>query len=130
MPYKLLPHSFKIIGITVFSLAFITPILLGMLHQESWESTESRREIANTFMLIGLLVFIISREKIEDEFVNYCRLIAFRAALIGGIIYFLQDAFSNINSNLAHSSFGLLLMEIAVYLTIYYMAKFGWINGK
>ena len=130
MKSKLLPHFYKIIGLCVFLLAFVTPIIMGLLHQQSWEQTESRRQIANTIMLVGLLLFILSKEKTEDEFVDYCRLIAFRAAFIAGIIYFLQDAFGAFKGNLVNSSFGLLIMEIGVYVIIFYISKAGWFNGK
>ena len=130
MKTKLLPHFYKIIGLSVFSLAFITPIIMGMLHQQTWEHTEFRRQIANAIMLIGLLLLILSREKTEDEFVDYCRLMAFRTAFIAGIIYFLQDAFGTFKGNLVHSSFGLLVMEIGVYVITFYISKAGWINGK
>lgn len=130
MRSKLLPHFYKIVGLCVFSLAFIIPIIMGMLYQQSWVQTEPRRQIANTIMLIGLLLFILSKEKTEDEFVDYCRLIAFRTAFIAGIIYFLQDAFGTFKDNLVHSSFGLLVMEIGVYVIIFYISKAGWINGK
>ena len=130
MKSKLLPHFYKVIGLCVFSLAFIIPIIMGMLHQQNWEQTESRRQIASTIMLIGLLLFILSKEKTEDEFVDYCRLIAFRAAFIAGIIYFLQDSFGTFKGNLVNSSFGLLIMEIGVYVITFYISKAGWINGK
>jgi len=130
MRTRLLPHSYKIIGLSVFVFAFVIPIIMGMLHQTSWEQTEPRRIIANTSMLIGLLLFILSKEKIEDEFINFCRLRAFRTAFIAGIIYFLQDALGTFNGNLVNSSFGLLIMEISVYIVVFYISKAGWINGK
>jgi len=131
MKSKLLPHFYKILGISVCFLAFITPIIMGMvLELSNWELNEPRRQIASTIMLIGLLLFILSKEKIEDEFIDFCRLRAFRAALIAGIIYFLQDAFGTFNGNLANSAFGLLIMEIAVYIVVFYVSKAGWINGK
>jgi hypothetical protein len=103
---------------------------MGMLHQQSWEATEGRRQVAHTIMLIGLLIFILSREKTEDEFINLCRLKAFRAALMAGILYFIQDAFGTFNGNFVHSSFGLLIMEIGVYVLVFYFSKAGWINDK
>jgi hypothetical protein len=130
MRSKLLPYSCKIVGLLIFFLAFMSPIVMGMLHPQSWEQTEPGRQIANTIMLIGLLLFILSKEKIEDEFVDFCRLRAFRAALITGIIYYLQDAFGTFKGNIVSSSFGLLIMELLVYVVIFYVAKAGLINGK
>jgi len=130
MQSKLLPHYYKLVGISIFTLAFIIPLIMGMLHQQSWEQTLPRRQIANTIMLIGLLIFILSREKIEDEFVDFCRLRAFRTAFIAGLIYFLQDTFGTFNGNLTNSSFGLLIMEIGVYVVMFYFLKGGLLNDK
>ena len=130
MKSKLLPHFYKIVGLCVSFLAFIVPIIMGMLNHQSWDDTEPRRQVANTIMLLGLLLFILSREKTEDEYVNHCRLIAFRAAFIAGIIYFVQDAFGTFGGNLVDSSFGLLVMEIGAYVIVFYISKAGLINGK
>lgn len=130
MRSKLLPYSCKIVGLLVFLLAFISPIIMGVLQLQTWEQSEPRRQVANTIMLIGALLFILSREKTEDEFIDFCRLRAFRAAFIAGIIYFLQDAFGTFNGNILNSSFGLLIMQLLVYVVIFYGSKAGLINGK
>ena len=130
MRSRLLPYTFKIVGLLIFLIAFISPIILGMLQLQSWEQSEPRRQIANTIMLFGILLFVLSKEKIEDEFIDFCRLRAFRAAFVAGIIYFLQDAFGTFNGNILNSSFGLLIMELLVYVVIFYIGKAGLINGK
>lgn len=130
MRSKLLPYPCKIVGCLVFLVAFISPIVIGMLQVQNWEQSEPRRQIANTIMLIGVLLFILSKEKIEDEFIDFCRLRAFRAAFIAGIIYYLQDAFGTFNGNILNSSFGLLIMELLVYVVIFYVGKAGLFNGK
>jgi hypothetical protein len=130
MQSRLLPRAYKIVGLTLFSLAFLVPIILGLVNQEPWEQTAFRRQVANSIMLFGLLLFMLSREKVEDEFVDFCRLRAFRTALIAGVIYFLQDAFGTLGGNLVNSSFGVLIMQIAVYVVMFYVLKAGLFNGK
>ena len=130
MKSMLLPGSYKIVGLIIFILAFLVPILMGIKNPQSWEETESRRQVANAIMLIGLSLVLFSKEKIEDEFISFCRLRAFRVAFIAGIIYFLQDTFGTFNGNILHSSFGLIIMEIGVYLIVFYISKSGLINAK
>ncbi|MGB4401078.1 MAG: hypothetical protein WBJ10_17025 [Daejeonella sp.] len=81
-------------------------------------------------MLLGLSAFILSKEKIEDEFINACRLKAFKVAFVAGIIYYLQDAFGTYSGALLNSSFYLLVMQIGVYCVIFYLLKSGLTNGK
>lgn len=130
MKSNLLPNCFKFIGATTFALAFITPIVMGFINQQAWDETESRRQIAQTIMLLGLSAFILSKEKIEDEFINACRLKAFKVAFVSGIIYFLQDAFGTYSGALINSSFYLLMMQIGVYCIIFYILKAGLTHGK
>ena len=130
MKSNLLPNSFKFLGVTIFALAFLIPIAMGLLNPQPWDDTENRRQIAQAIMLVGLLILILSKEKIEDEFINSCRLKAFKVAFIAGIIYFLQDAFGTYNGNLLNSSFYLLVMQIGVYCIVFYVLKAGWTNGK
>lgn len=130
MKSNLLPNSFKLIGAGTFALALIILIVMGFLNQQGWEETEPRRHIAQTFMLLGLSAFILSKEKIEDEFINACRLKAFKVAFVAGIIYYLQDAFGTYNGALLNSSFYLLAMQIGVYCIIFYLLKSGLTNGK
>jgi len=130
MKSNLLPNSFKLVGISTFLLAFIIPIIIGFVYKQSWDDTETRRQTAQAIMLVGLLTLILSKEKIEDEFVNACRLKAFKVAFIAGIIYFLQDAFGTYSGKLINSSFYLLMMQIGVYCIIFYILKAGWTNGK
>ena len=130
MKSNLLPNCFKLIGATTFALAFITPIVIGFINQQAWVETESRRQIAQTIMLLGLSAFILSKEKIEDEFINACRLKAFKVAFVSGIIYFLQDAFGTYSGALINSSFYLLMMQIGVYCIIFYILKAGLTHGK
>lgn len=130
MKSNLLPNYFKFIGATTFALAFITPIVMGFINQQPWDETESRRQIAQTIMLLGLSAFILSKEKIEDEFINACRLKAFKVAFVSGIIYYLQDAFGTYSGALINSSFYLLVMQIGVYCIIFYILKAGLTHGK
>ena len=131
MKTYLLPVSFKAIGLTIFALAYIVPIMMGVFDQKPWTETEFRRDLAQAIMLVGLLIVILSREKIEDEFISSCRLRAFSVAFIAGIIYYLLDAFgSSFSGDLVYSAFYLLIYQIGIYCFTFYFTKSGWSNGK
>ena len=125
MASYLLPRSFKITGLIVSALAFLATIFSGVLQPASWEDSEPRRKIANAVLLLGLLFIILAKEKIEDEFVGFCRLRAFRAALLTGLVYFLLDYTGVFSGNITGSSFGLMLAEMLVYLAVFYLSKPG-----
>jgi len=125
MQSRLLPRAYKIVGMIIASLAFITPIIAGMLHAVTWEQSEPRRKIANSIVLIGLMLIVLAKEKVEDEFMNYCRLNAFRAALLAGVIYFILDYAGIFKGSIVSTSFGLILSEILVYLMVFHIQKLG-----
>ena len=125
MQSSLLPRSFKITGMVIAVLAFLAPILFGMMESNSWEYGEPRRKIANAALLIGLLLIVLAKEKVEDEFIDFCRLRAFRAALLTGLIYFLLDYLGLFKGTLTGSSFGLMLAETLIYLMVFNLSKSG-----
>ncbi|RYE38300.1 MAG: hypothetical protein EOP48_27320 [Sphingobacteriales bacterium] len=122
---RLLPRSFKPVGLIVAVLAFLIPVVFGMLQSSSWEQAEPRRKIANAILLIGLLLVVMAKEKVEDEFIGFCRLRAFRAAILAGLLYFLLDYVGIFKGTIAGSAFGLMLAEIVIYLAVFYASKTG-----
>ena len=125
MQTNLLPRSFKFTGILLTALAFLAPIVLGMLQPHSWEAGEPARKVANAVILLGLLFIILAKEKTEDEFISFCRMRAFRAALLTGLIYFLLDYTGVFSGAITGSSFGLMLAETLIYLAVFYISKSG-----
>jgi hypothetical protein len=73
-------------------------------------------------ILLGFFLIIMSREKIEDEFIDSCRLLAFRASFLIGLIGYIINSFSNDQAN---SPFTILLVEILGYLSFFYTFKSG-----
>lgn len=126
----LIPRQYKWIGLAVFLLSFVGLIVIGMLYPETWEQSEPRRKIASVLMLIGLLLLVLSKERVEDEFINDCRLRAFRTAFLAGIIYFILDSADLLQGAVIKSSFGLLIFEIGIYLIMFYISKTGLKNGE
>ncbi len=121
MQTKLLPVKFKLIGIIVAIAAFVILIIFGMVNPEPWENTHLRRLIAQTIILLGLLFIVLSREKIEDEFIGHCRAKAAVAAFIFGIVFYIITsfmAFKNIET--VNSAFRVLISEGMFYLIMFH----------
>ena len=128
---NVLPSYFKAVGFIIVAAAFVTPIIMGMIEQKPWVATQGRRSSAQAVIIFGLLLVVLAREAVEDEFIASCRLLAFRIALIAGIVYYLQDVFGTFSGNLLHSSFGLLVMQLSLYWLVFFCLKQDlFSNGK
>ena len=74
-----LPYSFKLIGIGLFGISFIAWFLL--------EAHKEWRLLAESLVLIGLLLVTVSRGREEDEYTLQLRARAFTYAFVVGVIY-------------------------------------------
>ncbi len=84
-------------------------------------------------MLIGLLIVTISREKIEDEFIENLRSKSFSLAFIIGVIYVLAQPLVNYIVSLILQSekasfedlgdFQILWFLLVIYLTAFWSLK-------
>lgn len=118
---KLFPRKAKYYGIAIILLSWIPLLLLGKL---GWlpKNNDVGLNIFQGIILLGFLLIIMSQEKIEDEFVDSCRLMAFRISFIFGIGVFITGSFIFGESK---TGFQLLLGEIFIYLIIFYSLKSG-----
>ncbi|SRX73645.1 hypothetical protein [Aequorivita antarctica] len=124
-----LPNYWKKIGwgILVVSLALIlsTKFIDG--------DFDLLKSILKKAMLIGLLIVTISREKIEDEFIENLRSKSFSLAFIFGVIYVLAQPVVNYIVSLILQSekanyedlgdFQILWFLLVVYLTAFWSLK-------
>ena len=86
-----LSNSYKKIGLAILILSFIAIILRKFYFEELL----SLQLIAKNGMLVGLLIIIISKEKIEDELISKIRGQAFSFAFIAAVIYALVMPFTD-----------------------------------
>jgi len=78
-----LPNVFKKVGLTVFVLSFLLLTVIKFIDGEPiWLKPALKQ-----FMLVGLLVISISKEKIEDELIQILRSKSYSLAFIIGVIY-------------------------------------------
>jgi uncharacterized membrane protein (DUF441 family) len=121
--FKLLPRRFIIVGCIVIALAYLVPILMGMLHLYP-ELSGWKQEVSKTALLIGLLLIVLTGEKTEDEFTNNLRLRSAIKALILTVFSYLGWAIYSILKvqTIEYSAFRVLFLELSVYLILFHLA--------
>jgi len=122
-----LSNQFKKIGFIIAIGAFIL-----MIGRKYIEDSEWIRPILHGMLLIGLLVISLSKEKIEDEFIDSLRAQSYRLAFIMAIVYSLGQPLINYGvATLLHqenelqgfSYFQVLFFMLIVQLMFFWQLK-------
>lgn len=91
-----LPNRWKTIGVLLCLVTYLTMIGLKFTDSEPlW-----LKEVLRKLLLIGFLIVILSKEKIEDEMLGALRAKAFTLAFIIGVLYALAQPLID---NLVHN---------------------------
>ncbi len=85
-----LGNQFKKIGLIIAIGSFIL-----MIARKYFEDSEWIRPVLHGLLLIGLLIISVSKEKIEDEYVDSLRSQSYRLAFIMAIVYSLVQPLIN-----------------------------------
>jgi uncharacterized membrane protein len=85
-----LTHNFKKVGYIIAIGTF-----MAMIVRKYFEDSEWIRPILNGILLIGLLLISVSKEKLEDEFIESLRSQSYRLAFIMAIVYSLVQPLVN-----------------------------------
>ena len=83
-----LPHSFKRIGIAISVLALVLVLASSTLFESTFH-----KEMTKYLLLLGMLIIVLAKEKIEDERIAQLRLQAFRFAFVFGVVMTLLQPF-------------------------------------
>jgi len=125
----LLPKYFKIIGLVVMILAFVTAVVVKAMNIEM---LQSQKELFRVFTLnafiMGLLFVAWSRDKVEDEMTIAIRLksmaFTFSWAVFNVIVKPIVDLlFKDPIQDLTGQQ--VVMSMLFVYLIIYYVQKIG-----
>jgi hypothetical protein len=111
MTYQIFPNRFKSLGKALFLVCFGIPVLLaffsGLLNPfESNENISFAEQIMTSsiadwlelFSILGLLIYMLSKEKVEDDYINKLRLESFQITTLFSIVasfivYFFDRSF-------------------------------------
>jgi hypothetical protein len=85
-----LGNSYKKVGYIIAFGTFVLMILRKYVVDSDWS-----RPILHGILLIGLLIISLSKEKVEDEFIDSLRSQSYRLAFIMAIVYSLAQPLIN-----------------------------------
>jgi hypothetical protein len=112
-----LPNSFMIPGIIILIACSIAPAIFNI------NGNSVNSEIRNLFILIGLVILCLSKEKRETESLNGLRFITLISSLI--VVSFIYQTFLILNFFKLRESTGsqLTICTLAIYLFVFHVNK-------
>ena len=111
----LLPAFGKRAGIALFVLSLLIVVLSKINAFSSiWSG---RRLILYAIMCLGLLIFILAKEKTEDEFISRIRLESFCFAIIAGVFFGIAGvAVEHFFPRYGQTTIDILLLQLLGYI--------------
>lgn len=122
-----LPNRFKKVGWGVVIGAFILMIVKKFVDEPSWV-----KPLLSNIFIIGFLIISLSKEKIEDEFIDSLRSKSYRLAFVMGVIYSVIQPYVEygvdylIHGEVSESGFSyfqVLVFMLIVQITFFYQLK-------
>jgi len=128
MVQKLLPHRFKLIGLMVV-IVIIAGMVITKLTVPDFvnRNRDSLKPILKSILVAGLLIIILSKEKIEDEFINHCRLKSFTFAFICSAFAGILSVFDS-EPLFDSSGFQVICTQLLGYLFYFSIIKSNLLN--
>jgi hypothetical protein len=98
-----LPNKFKIIGLILFIISFISiPLISFYLENNKYQDLFQR--IGSTIAILSLLMIAVSKEKVEDELIAKIRMQSYHYAVIATVLAYLTFPFVTFLLGLGYSS--------------------------
>jgi hypothetical protein len=98
-----LPNKFKIIGLILFIISFIS-ILIISIYLENNKYQDLFQRIGSTIAILSLLMIAVSKEKVEDELIVKIRMQSYHYAVIATVLAYLTFPFITFLLSLGYSS--------------------------
>ena len=134
MNFQILPNRAKSIGLAIFIIccgiplitAFIMVIISPFSPNENSRLTQALfhpilLKWLNILGIIGMLIYMLSKEKIEDEFITKLRLESFQITLM--LLLFVTIVLLLLDDNLHFNVSYVTFVFILTYLIIFYLKK-------
>jgi hypothetical protein len=121
---KLLPNKYKLIGTIILILSIPLIILLMYFVPVIKTTTGLAKSIVSIIAIIGFALIIFSKEKIEDEFIEHCRLKAFAVSFSIGITTFIVFEIASIlDKEAGQTIFQALFNQCLFYVVYFFLLK-------
>ncbi|TDS18489.1 hypothetical protein DFQ03_0192 [Maribacter caenipelagi] len=95
MNFQILPNKFKSIGLIIFIIGFVIPFTIGFINglSQPFNSNETSRltekllqpnllKWLDIVTIFGMLIYMLSKEKIEDDYITKLRLESYQITTI------------------------------------------------
>ena len=127
----LFPNKFKKIGFVVIILSFLIPTVWRLIKGSGLPHAETIKTLVKVFSFIGFIMIVFSKEKIEDEFVNLCRLRAGAWSFFTVIVLYIIDLLISLASGSLPQSMGSILAQQCIfYILSFQSLKSGILTFK
>ncbi|HMT75056.1 MAG TPA: hypothetical protein PKA77_13375 [Chitinophagaceae bacterium] len=131
MKSNTLPHSAKKIGLIIFLTAITIQLTAYfLLPEDSAFNTIQITRVCKVAFFVGLLIFIRSAEKKEDEYVQYCRYRAYQFAFIATIIYGIFRTYKQVNNSFFTTIDMIIAYQLLLYIVFFHLYKAGIANDE
>ena len=119
----LLPRKFKMIGVVIILLSFAAMIIFKTTMPHLLK--DSKVFLWNG-LILGLLIIVLSKDKVEDEMLMAMRLRGMAASFIGGVVFVFITPFIDIlfrDPVRTMEAQPAIMFMLFTYLTSYYYEK-------
>jgi len=127
MNIQILPNIFKQLGLSLFFLAILLPFLEGLFHpyqnNETISLTADYSYFSEFAFLGGIILYFLSKEKVEDELVRKLRLEAFGITFLLTATLLFLIYLINTNAPISINATVILTVQVLLFLVIYHFKK-------
>lgn len=124
---RLLPTSFKTVGMVVMVLAIASPVLVKVMHvQIDSPAKELLRILTVDLFLVGLLCIAFARDRMEDEMTTELRIRSMASAFLFAVIFVMvMPIISLVAGDPIEDMKGqqVIMTMLIIYLLRYYTSK-------
>jgi|TARA_R110000744_G_C19212159_1_gene546177 hypothetical protein len=134
MNFQILPNRFKTIGLFLFIIGFVIPLILAFTSgfSEPYTSNETSRltekvidsslsKLLDILSIVGMLIYMLSKEKVEDDYIIKLRLESYQlATILCLIIIFILHI---VNNEMIFNVSDIIYAFIILYLITFYLKK-------
>ncbi|HDZ05417.1 hypothetical protein LCGC14_0070650 [marine sediment metagenome] len=134
MNFQILPNRFKTIGLILFIIGFVIPLILAFTSgfSEPYTSNETSRlsekvidsslsKWLDILTIVGMLIYMLSKEKVEDDYIIKLRLESYQIATILCLIVII--ILHIINNEMMFNVSDFIYAFIILYLITFYLKK-------
>ena len=123
---KLLPNYYKKVGIGLIVLtALIFTFLIIICPTATQNTKELLKILLQSFLLIGLLIIAIARDRVENESIHFLRLTSMSMSFVFGVVYVIVNPLISLLFGYIEvvGAREIIIIMLMFYLVLFYIQK-------